>query len=248
MNLLLPQIVATLALACALTLTPEISNSAEIAQSPAKPPPSLDEATQARALLEEAASLITEGRHEEALAEARKAVAIDPQSPIRFPLELYDGHPETGPGLFAVIQSQVKLDRLIAADQTNRLEAITLPKLEPAERARIFKSAVSSVLPEHGFTSPVFVERAGSLWTAVSSRPRLKRLGDSETTSPFEILQALIEMTEDNEVSPGAHLQPLRNPFEARRALTPQAQRHCELFRIDLAPLHQVQFGPAPPE
>ena len=201
MNLSLPQIVAASALVCALTLKVEVSNGAEVGQNRVKPPTSLDHASQAKAILEEAASLITEGRHEEALAKARQAVDLDPQSPIRFPLEVYDADLKTGPTLFSVIQSQVKVDRLISADQTNKLEAITLPDLAPAEQTRIFKSAVGKVLQDHGFTIPVFVERAGSLWTAVSSRPRLKRLGESSAASSFEVLQAIIETTADNQVT-----------------------------------------------
>jgi hypothetical protein len=202
MNPLLPQIVAALALACALTLNAEVINGAEVGQTPGKTPPSLDGAVKAKALLEEAAALNGEGRDQAALAKAREAVAIDPQSPIRFPLEVYDAHPETGLSFFlAVVQSQVKEDRLLAADQTNRLATIRLPKLEPAERARIFKSAVSSVLEKHGFTSPQYIERAGSLWTAVGSRPRLKRLGESGAASSWEVLQAIIEMTPDNQVT-----------------------------------------------
>ena len=165
-------------------------------------PPSLDGKIKAKELMEEDAGLIEKGRDQEALAKAREAVAIDPQSPIRFPLDVYDAHPETGLSFFlALVQSQVKEDRLLAADQTNRLAALTLPKLEPAERARIFKSLVSSVLEEHGFTSPQFIERAGSLWTAVGSRPRLKRLGESGAASIWEVLQAIIEMTPDNQVT-----------------------------------------------
>ena len=202
MNLLLSQTVAVLALACALTLNAEVSNGAEVGQTPVKMQPPLDGALQAKALMEEAASLIGEGKDQQALAKPREAVAIDPQSPIRVELEHYDAHPKTGLSIFlAVVQSQVKEDRLLAADQTNRLAAITLPKLEPAERARIFKSAVSSVLEQHGFTSPQFIEKAGSLWTAVGSRPRLRRLGESGATSPWEVLQAIIETTPDNQVT-----------------------------------------------
>jgi hypothetical protein len=198
----LPQIVAALAVACALTLKAEVSNGAEAGQTPGKTPPSLDGAIKTKTLMEEAASLIGEGRDQEALAKVREAVAIDPQSPIRFSLDVYDAHPETGLSFFlAEVQSQVKVDRLLAADQTNRLAAIRLPKLEPAERARIFKSAVSNVLEEHGFTSPQFIERAGSLWTTVGSRPRLKRLGESGAASSWEVLQAIIETTPDNQVT-----------------------------------------------
>jgi len=201
MNLLLPPIVAALALACALTLKSEVLNGTASGQNAAKPPPSLDEATKSKALLEETAFLISEGRNQEALAKARQAVAIDPQSPIRFLLEVYDAHPETWPTFLASVRAQVEVDRLLAADQTNRLAAITLPKLEPTERARMFKSAVSSVLEEHGFTSAQFIERAGSLWTAVGSRPRLKRPGESSAASSWEVLQAIIETTPDNQVT-----------------------------------------------
>ena len=61
MGLLLSQIVATLAFACALTLKAEVSNGAEFGQTPAKIPASLDGANKAKALLVEAASLIGEG-------------------------------------------------------------------------------------------------------------------------------------------------------------------------------------------
>jgi len=201
-NLLLPEIVASFALACALTLKAEVSNGADVRQARAKMPPSLDGATKAKALMEEAAAMIGKGRDQEAMAKTREAVTIDPQSSIRFALEVYDAHPETGLSFFlALVQSQVKEDHLLAADQTNSLAAITLPKLEPAERGRNFKSAVSSVLEEHGFTNPHFIERAGSLWTAVGSRPRLKRLGESGAASTWEILQAIIETTPDNQVT-----------------------------------------------
>ncbi len=201
MNLLLPQTAAVLGLACALVLKAEVSKGPEAGQTSTQTPPALEGPTKAKALMEEAASLIGEGRDQEALAKVRRAVAIDPQSPMRFALEVYDAHPETGLSFFlALVQSQVKEDRLLDADQTNRLAAITLPKLEPAERARLFKSAVSRVLEEHGFTSPQFIERAGSLWTAVGSRPRLKRLGESDVASSWEVLQAIIETTSDNQV------------------------------------------------
>lgn len=200
MNLLLPHIVTALALT--YTLNGEVAQTAEFGEAHEKLPASSDGANKAKALLEEAASLIGEGRDQGALAKVREAVAFDPESPIRFALEVYDAHLETGLSfLLALVQSQVKVDRLVTADQTNKLAAITLPKLGPAECARIFKSAVSSVLEEHSFTSPQFIERPGSLWTAVCSRPRLKRLGETGAASSWEVLQAIIETTPENQVT-----------------------------------------------
>jgi len=88
-----------------------------------------------------------------------------------------------------------------AADVTNKLEAIELPNVSPAERLRRFDSAVSKVLEEHGFTPPLFFEMQGSLRVAISARPRLKPLGETSTTSAYEILQARIETTPDNHVT-----------------------------------------------
>ena len=49
MNFLLPRIVAALSLACALILKAGVSNGAEVGQTPAKMPPSLDGAIKAKA-------------------------------------------------------------------------------------------------------------------------------------------------------------------------------------------------------
>jgi hypothetical protein len=48
-------------------------------------------------------------------------------------------------------------------------------------------------------------------------------------------------------VRPCSHLQPLRDPFQAHRALLPQAQANLHLLTIALAAAHQVVLGPVPP-
>ena len=45
---------------------------------------------------------------------------------------------------------------------------------------------------------------------------------------------------------PASHVQPLRNPFQRHDAFLPQPQRYLHLFRIALAPIHQIRFLPFP--
>jgi hypothetical protein len=48
-------------------------------------------------------------------------------------------------------------------------------------------------------------------------------------------------------VRPCSHLQPLRDPFQAHRALLAQAHANLHLLRIALAATHQVVLGQIPP-
>jgi hypothetical protein len=60
---------------------------------------------------------------------------------------------------------------------------------------------VSKVLEAHGFTPPLFVQKPHGLCVAVCSRPRLKPLSPSSTTSGYEILQAKVATTSENHVT-----------------------------------------------
>jgi hypothetical protein len=169
-----------------------------------EPPGSIEKEAEAKMLVREAALLISNGGQKDAEKKARQAVAIDPRrlSGLRFDLECYDEHPQMGPlMLFASIERQAKEDLVLATDETNKFDAIKLPKLEATEGRRRFESAVSQVLEEHGFTTPFFVEKPGALWVAFSARPRLKPLGEAHTTSAYEVLQAQIETTPDGHVT-----------------------------------------------
>lgn len=100
-----------------------------------------------------------------------------------------------------VDQPPTQSERPPATSQTNNVERIELPKAQPAEQRRRFETAVSKVLEAHGFTPPLFVQKPEGLCVAVCSRPRLKPLSPSSTTSGYEILQAKIETTSENHVT-----------------------------------------------